>query len=115
MSKLHRSLWLSELKIAFPNLRNALNAEEGLLSFEMGVFAKFTQQKIAANDRETVRKCFDIALKYYVGGNARLRDAIDTCYVEDLNFHQGERNSRDWAWDLFPTPLKTLHEAFRGR
>lgn len=96
-------------------MRSDLNAEEGLLSFEMGVFAQFTQQRIAQNDRETIQKCFSIALKYYVGGNARLRDAIDTCYVENLDFRGGGRHSHDWAWDLFPAPLKTLHEAFHSR
>lgn len=114
MTRLHRSEWLAEVKSAFPELRSNLNAEEGLLAFEMGVFAAFTQKKIAQKDRDAVARCFAIALKYYDRGNARLRDAIDTCYVEDLDFQVSKRSDPTWAWDLLPQTLKALYLAFHN-
>ncbi|MEM9670778.1 MAG: hypothetical protein AAF950_17840 [Pseudomonadota bacterium] len=114
MTKLHRSEWLTEIKAVMPELRDALNAEQGLLAFEMGVFTRFTQQKIAQNDHDTVERCFALALKYYEGGNTRLRDAIDTCYIEDLDFRVSKRTDPSWAWDLLPPALQTLHQAFHN-
>lgn len=112
MPKLDRSQWLSDLKSVFPQLRDARNAEQGLLAFEMNVFARFTMRMIGEGDRDAVTKCYAIALKFYEGGNAWLRDAIDTCYIEDLEFRKHKRVSHDWAWELMPASLKALYEDF---
>ncbi len=112
MGKLHRSQLVAEIKENFPELVEELNKEAGLLSFELNIFCRFTMAKIGETDRKSVSKCYAIALGYYEGGNAELRDAIDTCYVEDLEFPSPKKRARDWAWEIFPEPLKMLHRDF---
>ncbi len=112
---MHRSELIKELKDCFPEITKDLNAEEGLLAFEVEVFLRYTQNCIDRADRRSVEACFEIARKYYVNGNARMRDAIDTCFVESLNFRDSRKISRDWAWDCFPDVLKELYTRFHSR
>ena len=51
MSNLHRSQMLAEVKQAFPDLIDELNAEEGLLAFELDVLCRFTMRMIGKGDR----------------------------------------------------------------
>ena len=112
MGNLHRSQWLAELKRSFPELTRPLNAEHGLLAFEMEVFSRFIQRKIANGDRQTVIVSYSIALKYFTGGNKRMRDAIDTCLVENLPFGRPDERLSNWAWAELPVPLKDLYRRF---
>lgn len=114
MEKLHRSQLISEIKENFPELADPLNQEMGQLCFELGVLRQFTMRMIAEDDRDAVAKCYAIALKYYEGGNAKMRDAIDCCYVEDLEFPMRKKKDRRWAWDDLPEPLKHLYRKFHG-
>lgn len=111
---LHRSQLIAALKAAFPTLTKQLNAESGHLCFELGIFCRFTMKLIGETDRDQVAKCYAIALKYYRGGTAKMRDAIDTCYVEDLEFPTPKKKDRIWAWDIFPEQLKVLYTDFHG-
>ena len=112
MPKLHRSQWLTELKRAFPELTDELNAEQGQLAFEMEVFSRFIRQRIADRDRQAVTASYAIALKYFIGGNRRMRDAIDTCLVENLSFGRPDERPSNWAWKELPPPLKDLYQRF---
>lgn len=114
MCKLHRSQLLAELKTAFPSIREALNAQYGLLHLETEVFRRFTQQAIDNRNKDIVVQCFAIAEKYYTMGNGKLRNAIGVSFVEELVFADQE-TSRQWAWTLLPAPLKAEYEAFHGR
>lgn len=114
MEKLHRSQLLAELKEIFPDLTEALNAESGLLSFELNVFCRFTMAKIKQDDHEAVATCYAIALKYYQNSSAKMRDAIDTCYVEDLEFPSHNKREQTWAWEILPTQLKELYDSFHN-
>lgn len=114
MSKLHRSQLLAEIKQSFPELTPELNAEEGLLAFELEVFCKFTMHMIGSENREAVATCYALMDKYYAGGNDKLRDAIDTCYVENLEFPTTKHKDRAWAWEILPDRLKALYQAFHG-
>jgi ribonuclease P protein component len=76
MEALHRSIFLKELKEAFPPLRDAINAQYGLLHLEVHAFTDFVQHAIADGDKETVRLSFMIAERYYNCGNADMRNAI---------------------------------------
>lgn len=115
MSKgLDRSALLKELKSAFPELKDEINAEQGLLAFELEVFYRFTQKMINAGDEKTVLACFTLAEKYYLSGNFKIKDAIDTCYVENLDFSNTKRCDRRWAWAKFPEALKKLHNDFHS-
>lgn len=114
MTKLHRSQWLNELKSEFPELRGPLNAERGLISFEMGVFLRFTIKMISEDNRAAVKKCYAIAFKYYQAGTQSLRDVIDTCYVEDLDFREQNRVEKEWAWNELPSEFKELYQDFHS-
>ena len=112
---MHRSQLIKELKERFPGIAKDLNAERGLLAFELEVFWRHTQNCIDRADRPGAETCFEIARKYYVNGNAGMRDAIDTCFVELLDFRDSKKTSRAWAWECFPDVLKELHTRFHGR
>lgn len=114
MEKLHRSQLLAELKKSFPDLTESLNAESGLLSFELNAFCRFTMGKISEGDQAAVAECYAIALRYYLHGTGKMRDAIDTCYVEDLEFPSPKNKERAWAWEIFPEQLKALYTNFHG-
>lgn len=115
MEKLHRSQLIAEIKANFPELTKALNAESGQLCFELGVFRRFTMTKIGEGDIECVAQCYAIAVKYYRNGTASMRDAIDTCYVEDLKFPSPKKKDRAWAWDSLPDELKKLYNDFHAK
>ena len=74
MEALHRSIFLKELKEAFPQLRDAINAQYGLLHLEVHVFTDFVQHAISDGDKETVRLSFMMAERYYSGGDAHMRN-----------------------------------------
>ena len=110
--QLDRSVFLKELKQIFPMLKPELNKEMGLLHFEMTVFRNFAQQMINDGETDTVEQCFSIALKYYLNGNAKLKDAVIISFIEDLEFTDTPKRSREWAWNLFPEQLKDEFTAF---
>ena len=101
MGDLHRSIFLKELKAAFPGLKAEINAQHGLLHLEMHVFADFAQGAIAAGNTKDVALCFNLAEKYCTVGNDDLQNAIGVSFVEHLDM----RNDR-WAWELLGPALK---------
>lgn len=113
--KLDRSQLLKEIKEAFPEIRSEINSEEGLLHLEVGVFYQFTQKIINEGEREKVAKSFEIANRYYLGGNSKVQNAIGVSYVEGLEFKNTKKNIREWAWEIFPERLKTEYMEFHGR
>jgi hypothetical protein len=104
MENLHRSIFLKELKCAFPQLRDKLNAEYGLLHLEMHVFADFAQRCISASDVKQTKVCLMLAEKYCSDGNADMRSAIAVSFVEHLDLRQAP-----WAWDLLGPCLRDFY------
>ena len=109
---LHRSQLIAELKEAFPELKDDINAEMGQLVFEVEAFRRYTQAKIDSGDIEAVGQCFSIARKYYLHGNRQVRDVIDICFVEDLIFQNSKKTDRDWAWQVLPAELQEAYTRF---
>ena len=105
--KIDRSELLRQIKSEFPVLREPINQQQGLLYFEVAEFAKFTNRLIVEDKKEQTKLCFQIAEKAFLHGNTKIKDAIDTSYVEDLAF-----NKKEWAWQLLPVSLKKLYVAF---
>jgi len=64
MMNLDRSKLLKEVKEAFSAIRAEINAQQGLLHFEVGVFYMHTQKLINNGEREKVTKSFKIADKF---------------------------------------------------
>ena len=104
MEELHRSIFLKELKIAFPQLKDDINTQYGLLHLEMHVFADFAQRCITGGDIKQARSCLMLAEKYCSGGNADLRNAIAVSFVEHLDLRQAQ-----WAWDLLGPHLRDVY------
>jgi hypothetical protein len=104
--RLHRSIFLEELKALFPQLTQEINAEYGLLHLEMHVFAKFAQQAIMDGDVENVRLCFNLADKYHNEGTAKVINAIVVSFVEHLNLQKAQ-----WAWELLTPSLREAYLA----
>ena len=111
---LDRSSLLKELKKQFPELTPSLNAEEGLLSFEVDAFYKFTQSLINKGDIDNVKLCFSIANKYLTLGEQKVKNAIATSYAECLDFNDTKKLKRGWAWELYPKSLKAEYVIVRG-
>lgn len=94
MSKLHRSQLINEIKDTWPHLATEINTENGLLHLEIAVVRRFAQLLIDCRDRDALTQCFAIIQKYGAGGNARVRNAVDTSFVEDLDFLDTEKHHR---------------------
>jgi hypothetical protein len=88
MIMLDRSILLKELKQEFLELTSLINAEQGLLHFEVGAFYLFTQSIINDGDVDKVKRCFSIANNYLVN------DAISVSYAECLEFNNTKDNNR---------------------
>lgn len=112
---MHRSVLIKELKERFPEIACELNAQEGLLSFEVEVFSRYTQRQIDLGAQREATACFEVAQRFYLRGNAKMKDAIDVCFVEPLNFKDSKKTSRYWAWNCFPEVLKELHTRFHSQ
>jgi hypothetical protein len=106
MKPLHRSIFLKELKTLFPQLKDDVNAEYGLLHLEMRVFAKFAQRAIYDGDVDKVLLCFKLADKYHNEGTRKVSNAIVVSFVEHLDLQKAE-----WAWELLTPGLKKAYLA----
>jgi hypothetical protein len=108
--KIDRSEFLRRLKSYFPNLRSDLNQQQGLLHFEVSEFRKYTNNLVREGNKDKVKSCFKIAEQGYLHGNAKMKNAIDVSYVEDLEFY-----GKAWAWQLLPNVLKDLYVGFHHK
>jgi hypothetical protein len=72
MTALHRSDFLKEAKGLFPELRDPLNRQYGLLHLEMHAFCDFVQQRIDSGDKSRVIPAFQFAERLLKNGNSDL-------------------------------------------
>lgn len=108
-----RSEFLKLIKEAIPDLREAINRQQGLLHLEVDELRKRAQRAIYDGDREVLAICFRLADQAYQAGDRKLRNAIDVSFVEGLEFGSIER-PRAWAWEMLPTRFRQLYERFHG-
>jgi hypothetical protein len=114
MPKRDRSQLLREIKAAFPEITSQLNAEQGLLHFEVDVFRRFAQRAIFDGERDTAVQCFSLAATYLTEGNSAMRDAIDVSFIEPMEFGSPP-NVRRWAWEAMPEVLRSAYVAFHRK
>jgi len=86
MNKIHRSIFLKEVKEQFPQLRSELNFQDGLLYFEVQVFLKFVQACIDEGDRNKTRSVVSEVNRYFAQGTPALVEAIRIGICEDVRF-----------------------------
>ena len=110
MTKLHRGDFLKNIKTAFPDLRDDVNHQHGLLHLEMHAFRDFVQHLIDSEERGAVLKAFQLLERYLKEGNNDIINAITVSLLEHLNFDDG-KVSRKWAKTLMPAALQQQHEA----
>ncbi len=112
MKSTHRSIFIKDVKEAFPELTNEINSEHGLLHLEMHAFHNFVQNKIMENDEESVKKAFQIIEKHFLNGNSDLVNAICVSFLEhlDLGLAKGEPS---WAYKFLPKNLNKPYEELR--
>ncbi len=108
MTRTHRAVFLKEVKQAFPEIRDSLNAEHGLLHCEMHVFCKHVQTLIDSGNKEKLIKGFKIAEKHFMNGNNELINAIAVSFLEHLNFEDG-KVLRKWAYEYLPATMRTAY------
>ena len=106
MNKLHRSEFLKEVKKHFPEIREDINKEEGLLSFEIDIFIKHVQNQIDSNKVNKTEIALSLLDKYYQDGNKSLHELIRNAVCEDLDFSDTSKRKRLWAYDLLSNQLK---------
>ena len=104
MGNLDRSIFLKEVKGTFPDLRNEINSQYGLLHLEVHVLADFAQRAITLENAKDVALCFRLAEKYYRDGNDRLKNAIGVSFIEHLPLHNAQ-----WAWDMMGPILQKAY------
>ncbi len=107
---MHRSEFLKVLKAQFPELTEKINAEQGLLHFEVDVLRRLAQEAINRHEKEMLVKSYKLADDAYRSGNASLKDAIDVSFVEPLTFQKSDK----WAWEAMPQQLRDLYVRFHG-
>ncbi|MFT4924423.1 MAG: hypothetical protein ACI8WB_000501 [Phenylobacterium sp.] len=112
---LDRSILLKALKQQFPEITSLINAEQGLLHFEVTVFYQFTQSLINDGNSEKVKHCFNIANNYLVNGDKKVKNAISTSYAPCLDFNNTKKHKRGWAWDIYPQLLKQEYIIVHGQ
>ena len=112
MSKTHRSLFLKDIKEAFPELREELNRQHGLLHCEMHSFHRFVQSLIASEERNMVIKAFQIIEHHFAHGNDALVNAIAVSFLEHLDLGLA-KNTPSWAYQYFPHGLREPYEQLR--
>ena len=111
---MHRSEFLRLVKDALPELRDAINEQQGLLHFEVGVLRKRAQRAIYDGDRDALGICFGLAEQAYAAGDKKLKAAIDQSFVDDLDLGTTE-NPRTWAWEMMSAQLQSLYDQFPRR
>ena len=110
---MHRSEFLVELKREFPDVREDVNQEHGLLHLEVAAFARRTQRAIDEQDREAVSRAFKLAAKCLTDGDSKLQNAIGVSYLEHLEFRD-QKVARSWAYEQMPQSLRGAYRALRG-
>ncbi len=98
--KLHRSIFLKELKERWPELISRLNDQGNLTHMEVSIFLEIVQYNIDTMNRKLVKECFVVLEKYLKNGSQELQQAIGVSFLEDLNLNDSKKTSRSWAFDL---------------
>ncbi|MCB1838932.1 MAG: hypothetical protein KDI61_01550 [Alphaproteobacteria bacterium] len=112
MKKTHRSIFLKELKQTFPELKNEINSQYGLLHCEMHTFHQYVQDQITDNHKENVIKAFKIIEKHFLSGNKDLVTAIAVSFLEHLDLGI-EKGKPSWALKFLPETLRAPYEELR--
>jgi hypothetical protein len=103
----HRSEFIRELRVAFPEVESYLRGNRGGLHLEMSAFRQLVQDAMEAKNETKVRRYFGFIARAFETGNFRLRNAVTVSFLEELDFDaEGGRR----ALAVLPASLKETWE-----
>lgn len=97
--------FVEQLLTEFPEIRDEVTDEAGLLHLEMSCFARRTQKAIDEENRADLKRCFDFASRVLENADPDVENAVIVSYLENLDFRDGERN-HNWAIEMMHPALK---------
>jgi hypothetical protein len=94
------------LRERFPELRAEVDdgIATGLVHMEMSALRLLAEDAVKRRDEDTLKRCYALAEKGLVSGDAALRNAVSLSFLEDmlLYVHEAEK----WAEALLPNTLR---------
>lgn len=84
--RIHRSEFVRQLKLEFPEALPFLDSMRDGLTLEMDGFTSFAADAIDRGDYETVTRCFRFADRLLEQGNRAVRNAVAVVFLEHLRF-----------------------------
>ena len=112
MNRIHRSIFLKELKEAYPDLKQELNTQDGLFSFEVNVFLEYIQNYIDREDIENTKILLSRVNRYFSNGNKALIESIRNGICEDVKFEDSKKHYRSWALKYLSPQLRKERESW---
>ena len=112
MTHTHRSIFLKDVKESFPEIRDILNSEHGLIHCEMLAFLYFVRTQIEENKVKEVTRAFQIIEHHFKNGNSALVNAIAVSFLEHLDLGIAKGNI-SWAYEKLPSSLREPYEELR--
>lgn len=106
MTTVHRIEFLQKVKDEFPQLASEINAQGGILSFELGVLIRFLQKNIDEGEREQTSIIYALLNQHFVNGNKDLRSLIGNAISEDVILENSNKRNRSWAVESLPKELR---------
>ena len=97
MQKIHRHMFLKEVKETYPERADDLNRQEGVFSREVAVFLEFVQRLIDSEDCQKVEVLLNRVDRYYSTGDRALNEFTRNGVCEDLRFEDTKVVNRSWA------------------
>ncbi len=112
MIKIHRSIFLKELKEAYPDLKAKLNNQDGMFCWEVNVFLKYVQNYIDIEDIENSKALLSRVNRYYSNGDKALIEFIRNGVCEDVKFEDSKKHYRSWALKYLSPELSKKRESW---
>ena len=76
---------------------------------QIGSLSRMTQYLIDNQDKDNLKKAYDLALDLITNGNDKVINALNVSYLEHLNFKNGKVN-REWALTFMNPRLRKHHK-----
>ena len=112
MKKIHRSIFLKEIKDSYPFLRSQLNDQDGMFCYEVSVFLRFVQRNIDEEDHENTEILLARVNRYYSLGDKALVEHIRNGICEDVKFEDSKKHFRSWALKYLSPELRKERESW---
>lgn len=95
--------FLTELLAKYPQLRDEVKDNDGLLHLNMSTFQRYAENLCEERKLDDLRECFEWINTFLIEGHLELLNAINVHFWSTLNIKKGYRkkNSRTQCLTLF--------------